>query len=41
MRQSFLEQRADDETHPPGFVEVVHIARAVGIDARNQRDCRR
>ena len=37
MRQPFLEQRADDETHAARFVEVVHIARTVRVDAGDQR----
>ena len=33
MRQPFVEQRADDETHAARFVEMVHIARTVRVDA--------
>ena len=37
VEQPGIEQGARDERHAAGMVEVVHVARAVGIDARDQR----
>ena len=38
MRKACVEQRADDVAHAARGVEMVHIARTVGIDPRDQRD---
>ena len=37
VQQAGVEQFADHEAHAAGGVEVVHVGRAVGIDARQQR----
>ena len=41
VEQPRVEQGAGDVGHAAGVMEVVHVARAVGIDAGDQRDRRR
>ena len=37
MRQPVVEQRADHIAHAASFMEMVHVARPVGVNARYQR----
>ena len=37
MRQSFIEQRANHIAHAASFMEMVHVARSIGVNARYQR----
>ena len=41
VEQAFSRQGVGHERHPTRILEVVHVLRAVGIDARDQRDRRR